>query len=250
MFAVGSNATMHINGRQGTRFAEGRAIETTRVVVARIIGASSDAKITDMTVEGTALRMHHKPTASGQYLVVAGFTPRTFRAPPDGVIRFLRAESGASEAARLERKQTLAGIDTVVYTAASYAATLVQVGDAGPRAFSKTAGFPLEFVPLNDPAHFHVGDTLHVKVLGGGKPVPHIGIDAMPARDSAESPGAAPNPRLMTLSADANGVVHVPLAKAGPWMLRSAYASRKIGGAASEWDVSRTSYVINVGAKP
>jgi hypothetical protein len=32
-------------------------------------------------------------------------------------------------------------------------------------------------------------------------------------------------------------------------MLRSAYASRKVGGAPNAWDVSRTTYVFNVGGK-
>lgn len=50
-------------------------------------------------------------------------------------------------------------------------------------------------------------------------------------------------------TADASGVVHLPLGKAGPVMLRSAYASRKVNGAANEWDVSRTTYVFTVGTK-
>ena len=249
MFAFPANTSIHVGGRQGTRFPEGRAIEAARIIDARIIGASSDMKITDMSVEGTSLRMHHKPTTAGQYLVAIRLTPRTLRTPPEGVIRFLRTESGVSEAARLEREKPLAGLDTVIYTATSYAATVVQVGADGPRAFSKTAGFPLEFVPVNDPAHLHVGDTLHIAVLGGGKPVPNIGIDALPAADTTAGADATAAKLIVTVNADAKGIVHLLLTKAGPWMLRSAYASHKNGGAANEWDVSRTSYVIQVGAK-
>ena len=247
MFASPANGAMHINGRQGTRFPEGRPIDAARVASARVIGGNSDEKITDMTVVGTALQLHHKPTTAGQYLIAVSLTPRTLRTPPEGVIRFLRMESGVSEAARLEREKTLAGIDTVIYTAASYASTAVQVGSAGARAFSKTAGFPLEFLPLNDPAHLHVGDTLHITVLGNGKPVPNIGIDAMPAADTTA--GAAAASLVVTIAADAKGVVHLPLTKAGPWMVRSAFASHKSDGAANEWVISRSSYVVNVGAK-
>lgn len=249
MFGFAQDASVHVNGRSGLRFPTGTAVQPARVADARIIGATSDSKIAEMAVEGTSLRLHMKPAAAGQYLIVAGLMPRTTRAAPAGLIRYLNAEGGAAEATRLERDNALAGFDTVVYTGASYAATIMQVGAGGPRAFSRTAGFPLEFVPVNDPGHLHAGDTLHVKVVGAGKPVAGIGIDATPANDTSAAAAASPASAALTLTADANGVVHIPLAKAGPWMLRSAFVSKKVGGAANEWDVSRTTYVFNVAVK-
>lgn len=260
MFAFGTNATLHINARQGTRFPDGRAIEPPRVVDARIIGAGGAVKVTEMTVEGPSLRLHHKPAADGQYLITLALAPRTFRQTPEGVLRFLRAEGGALEAARLEREGTLARMDSVIFDATSYASTIVEVGRGGPRAFTKQAGFPLEFVPVNDPASLRVGDTLHLRVVGAGRPVPSIGIDAMPAVDTAataaSASGTAPAratsasaaPARVTMEADANGVVHLPLTKAGAWMLRGAYLSRKPGAASSAWDLSRTTYVVRVAA--
>ena len=246
LFVFAGDSSIHVNGRSGTRFPHGSAVQPTRVVDARLIGASSQTKIAEMTVEGTSLRLHQRPASPGQYLIVVGLTPRTTRATGAGLLRFLRAEGGATEAARLERENTVASADSVVYTAASYAATVVQVGRAGPRAFSLTAGYPLEFVPLHDPAHLHVGDTLHVTVLGAGKAVPQIGVEASPAVDSAAAPGTA---GWVTFGADANGMAHVPLTKDGPWILRSAYVGRRAGGAPNEWDVSRSTYVFNVGAQ-
>ncbi|WP_411279554.1 DUF4198 domain-containing protein [Gemmatimonas sp.] len=246
MFGFAENSAWHVNGRQGTRFPAGTAVPVARVVDARVISASATMTITEMTVEGTTLRLHQKPSSAGQYLIVVGLAPRVFRETPAGTLRFLRAEGGALEADRLERSHALAGLDSVIFTAASYAATIAEIGQEGPRAFSKSAGLRLEFVPLNDPGHLHVGDTLHVRVLGNGVAVPRIGIDAAAALDTTATPPAS----LVRVSftADVNGVVHVPLTQAGPWMLRSAYASKKSGGAANEWDVSRTTYVLSVGA--
>ena len=247
VFDFAANATVHVNGRQGgTKFPAGTVVQPDRVIDARIIGASSTTKITDLTVEGTSLKLHQKPAAAGQYLVVVALTTRDFRETPAGVVRFLKLEGGAAEGARLERENTFAGLDSVIFTAASYAETIVQVGNGGPRAFSKSAGLRLEFVPLNDPAHVHVGDTLHVKVLGNGKAVAGIGIESANAVDSTEASAAVTR---VSFSADANGIAHVPLTSAGPVMLRSAYASHKTGGAANQWDVSRTTYVFNVGAR-
>ncbi len=248
VFDFPPNATLSVNGRQGgTKFPAGTAVPADRVVDARIIGANSSTKITELAVDGASLRLNQKPSVAGQYLIVVGLTPRDFRDTPAGMIQFLKSEGGAAEAARLERENTLAGLDSVIFTAASCAATIAQVGTGGPRAFGRSAGIRLEFVPLNDPAHVHVGDTLHVKMMGNGKPVPNIGIELALGLDSSAAPTASVT--RTTFTADANGVVHLPLAKAGPVMLRSAYASHKAGGAPNAWDVSRTTYVFNVGAR-
>ena len=248
MFAFAADATMHINGRQGGgKFPAGTPVQPGRVVDARVIGANSTTRITEMAVEGSSLRLLQKPTAAGQYLIVVGLTPSVRREPPAGVIRFLQLEGGAAEAARLERERPLKGLDTVVYTAASYAASIAQVGTGGPRAFGKAAGLRLEFVPVNDPAHVHVGDTLHVRMMGNGQPIAGIGIELAYGIDSAAS--ATGNVVRVPFTADAKGVLHLPLEKAGPVMLRSAYASHRAGAPANEWDVSRTTYVFNVGTR-
>jgi uncharacterized GH25 family protein len=248
MFEFGTDASMHINGRQGGgKFPEGTAVQPERVVDARIIGATSSSKITEMSVVGASLKLHHKPTTPGQYVIAVGLAPRVFRETPVGVVRFLRAEGGAAEAARLERENTFAGLDSVIFTAASYATTMAEVGQDGPRAFTKAAGLRLEFVPVNDPSHLHVGDTLHVRMLGNGSPVAGLGVELATGLDSAEATAASVT--RVPFTADRKGVVHIPLTKAGPVMLRSAYASRKAGGAAREWDVSRTTFVFNVSAQ-
>ena len=250
MFGFAAGSTVQVNGRSGTRFPAGTPVQPTRILEARILGATSDTRVTEMAVEGTALRLRKKPEAAGQYLVVAATNPplRVTRTVPANLIRFLRAEGGAAEAARLEADAAFMKNDSVLYISRSYAATILQLGTAGPRAFSRTAGYPLEFVPVNDPAHVHLGDTLHVRVMGNGKAVPNIGIDASPAADTTAAAGTTTS-EMVALKADANGIVHLPLTKAGPWMLRSAFAFAKAGGASNEFEVARSTYVFNVGAK-
>ena len=243
-FVADGEAVVHVKGMSGTRFPAGSAVQPARIAEARLIGAAGETKITEMAVEGTALRLHQKPAAAGQYVVAVAMASRTTRSTPAGLLRFLRLEGGAGEAAHIERDSSFSRPDSVTYASTSYAATAVQVGRGGPRAFSRSTGFPLEFVPVSDPAHLHVGDTLHVRMIGGGQPVAGIAIDATGAIDSTGRLGSSP----VSLLADANGIAHVPLTKEGPWMLRSAFVIRHAGGAANEWDVARTTYVFNVGA--
>lgn len=247
LFGFSSRGVVEVSGRQGTRFPNGRPVRADQIARARILGATSDVAITEMAVEGNSLVLRQRPTADGQYLVVAALTPRTSRAPAAGFVRFLRLEGGAAEAARLERDSALTGIDTVAYTSSMFAATTVQVGSRGPRAFARTAGLPLEFVPVNDPGQLRAGDTLTVRVLGGGSPVAGIGIDATPAMDSTTTAATSP---MVSLHADATGTVHVPLTIAGPWMLRAAYVAHHAGGARNEFDLSRSTYVFSVAPRP
>lgn len=242
---IAGDSTVRTSGRSGTRFPHGSAVQPARVADARIVGASSQMKITEMTVEGSSLRLSQKPTSPGQYLIVVGLTPRTTRSTPAGFARFLRAEGGADEATRLERENAFAGRDSVVYHSASYAATIVQFGMGGPAAYSVNTGHPLQFIPLADPTHVHVGDVFHVRIEGNGKPLANTGVYANGVIDSAATDAAAATVHLMT---DAKGVAHIPLTTEGPWIIRAAYVSPK-KGAAGEWHVARATYVFPVGAE-
>ena len=247
LFTFAADSTVHLSARAGTKFPEGTAVQLARVADARIIGAKGETKITDMAVGNGALRLHQRPKDAGQYLIVVGLTPSTTRSTPSGLLRFLRAEGGVAEAERIEAAHTLAGQDSVVFHAASFASTVVQVGRGGPTAFTLSARGPLEFAPVNDPLHLHVGDTLRLTMLGSGKPVAGLAIEAKPASDTTNST-AAPAPWL-TLKADAKGVVRLPLPTAGAWILRSAFVSAHTGGASNEYDIARATYVVSVGTK-
>lgn len=243
-FTVPADSTVWVSGRSGTRFPTGSAVQPARVADARIVGQSTQTRITEMSVQGTSLRLSQRPTSAGQYLIVVGLTPRASRSTPAGLLRFLRAEGGADEAARLERENALAGRDSLVFHSASYAATIVQFGRGGPRAFAVNSGQPLQFIPLTDPLQSHVGDTLHVRIEGLGEPLSNTGVHASGTIDStATDPGSA----TLHLMTDANGVVHIPLTKPGLWNIRAAHVSPR-PGTQNEWDVARATYVFTVGA--
>lgn len=248
LFAFSGDSVV-VNGKSGTRFPEGSPVQPARVANAWLIGGSSRTKITELSVQDGALRLTSRPPA-GQYVVAVGLTPRVSRSTPAGLLRFLRAEGGAAAADRLEREHTLHGMDSVIFHGASYAATVVQVGRGGERAFSSTAGFPLEFVALTDPVSLQTGDTLRVRVVGEGRPAAGIGVEARPAADSTGgapvAPAADDTSPWMSLQADANGIVRIPLTKSGLWLLRSAWVGRRTGGSANEFDVARGTYVFGV----
>jgi uncharacterized GH25 family protein len=251
MFAFSGDSTLHFSGRAGTRFPTGTAVQPERIADARLVGASSQTKIAQMSVEGGSLRLHQKAPVAGQYTVVLTLSSTPTRSTGAGLLRFLKGEGGASEAARLESEKAVVEQDSLVFHATSYAEAVIEVGRGGPKAFSVSAGIPLEFIPINDPSHLHMGDTLHVKVVGHGKAVPNIGIFSGAGVDtSAAAKAAGPLPNTsVTLTADANGVAHIPLTTSGPWNLRAAHVSKAPAGAPAAWTIARTTYVFGVSPK-
>lgn len=248
-FAVAAAATVDISGQSGTRFpiSDG-ATQPASIVEARIIGASGETRITDMVVDGKSLRIHQKPSRAGQYVVVASLQPRSMRTTGTAFQRYLTAEGAADESARLERESAFAATDTVTYRSMKFAATIVEVG-AGPRAFSMSTGYPIEFVPLSDPARFHVGDVAHFKVVANGHPISGLRVHAGSAADSALRGRGAPgggDPDLHLLT-DGQGLVHVPISKAGLWNLRTTHVVPQTGHGAA-WDVHWLTYVFGVSA--
>lgn len=69
LFVSDAGAMVHVKGMSGTRFPAGSAIQVARIADARLIGATVETKVTEMAVEGTALRLRQKPAAPEQYLV-------------------------------------------------------------------------------------------------------------------------------------------------------------------------------------
>ena len=246
-FAIASGGTVTTLGQSGTRFpASESAVAPSRVADARLIGASGTARITDLAEEGTSLRLRQTPAADGQYLVAVMLQPHETRAAVAGFRRYLELEGAADEAARLDREGAFRGRDSVRYRATKYATTVVEVG-TGPRAFATESGFPLQLTPTSDPAALRVGGTAHVRVTSDGRPLAGLRVHAGAAADSAlrrrGAPGGDPDLHLLT---DSNGVIQVPVTKAGWWNVRAAYVVPRGNPEAGEWDVYWTTFVFHV----
>lgn len=103
-----------------------------------------------------------------------------------------------------------------------------------------------------DPGQLHVGDTLHVRIVGDGRAVPDIGVFAGPAADTAGTASSSASAGAVNgsvrLIADGNGVLHLPLTTAGAWNLRAAYVYHRREAAPNEWMIARTTYVFHVAA--
>lgn len=117
----------------GTAFPTSESVVAAdRIADARILGAApaADEPLRDFAVSGKSLRIQHRPTTSGQRVVVAALVPSMRRMSSEGFARSLRLEGAADLADRNAREGTRPKQGT---WEVSWATFVLFVGDTSSR---------------------------------------------------------------------------------------------------------------------
>ena len=238
-FPFAEGADIEVLGQTSTRFPTSQSpVALSRVARAVIVDEKGATPITELSHRGTSLLLRTRPTSPGQRVVALDLQPRSARQAPEGFLRYLRLEGAPDAAARLERDGALKGVDTLTRTDTKYAKTLVDVGTRGPRAFARSAGQPLEFIPQQDAATLRDGDTLRLRLVFRGQPV--AGITAHAGAAPVDST-AKPEPDVHVTS-DADGVIRLPIARTGLWNIRMIHVVQ--AGSPSAWETHWATFVF------
>lgn len=148
------------------------------------------------TSEGGAVVVRSKPfTDDGRLLIAVRYDNGFWTATADGAMRNVtrRLVPSATE-----------GLWSVKFGKAI-------TGRGAP--FQNVLGHDLEIVPLADPAAVKVGDSLRLRVLFRGKPLAGAQVER------GDSKTAMPENEIPRFKTNADGVVAVPIVKAGPHLL-------------------------------
>lgn len=245
-----SGASVEVLGQSGSRFpTSGGATQPAQVADARIVGRSSDEKITDLSVSGKSLQLRHKPAAAGQYVVAVSLASRSARTTPARLQRYIALEGAPELAERYEREGKYPTADSVTQQSAKFAKTIVEVGTRGPRAFEKVLGQALELVPLDDPALARVGGAVRVRLLYHGKAVVNVALRAgwgSPSSVTADPASlAAPAAPDQVVTTDREGIATIRVTERGLWNVRTVYAA-SMPGMAEHWEVYFSTLVFSV----
>ena len=254
-FQVAPGGTLEVRGQTSARFPTSQsAVTPERIAEARLVGASSDVRLTDLSTSGKSLLIRHRPETPGQRIVAVTLVSRSSRTTPAGLKRYIALEGAPQLAERYEREGTFPKIDSVTQVSQKFAKTLVEVGRDGPRAFSKAVGHALELVPLNDPATLHAGDTVAVRLLYHGQLVAGAQLHAgaaptgLTATSDSAQVAAAPASRDTAVETGPDGVARIVVAEAGLWNVRVLYAGAAAGSSGNTWEVYFATLVFVVAA--
>jgi uncharacterized GH25 family protein len=107
------------------------------------------------------------------------------------------------------------------------AKTLLWTGSGPARVFNKVVGLTLELVPERNPYAIAAGDTLPVRLLYRGKPLPNALFVITPKLEPE---------RKFTLRSDAHGRVRMKLDQGGQWMIKAVHIVPAAPGAKGQWE--------------
>jgi hypothetical protein len=253
VFALASGSSTAATARVAARGARDRAPLRPAVIAdVRLLGSAGEARLGDIAPDGASLRVRYRPRRLGQYVLAVALNPRSARTTQTQFVKWLRAQAADSEAARLEREPPFAPTDSVTYRSVSYATAIIDVG-SGPRAFERATGFPIDIIPLLDPANAAAGDTLAFRLAIEGNPLSGLLVRVGLVRDPSRlAPSASlPTGRDYQTRTDHDGVLRVPIPRAGVWGLSTTRvvllaSPGPSGPEPGFWDVTWATHVFNV----
>jgi uncharacterized GH25 family protein/ketosteroid isomerase-like protein len=248
-FVIAPGGDLEVRGQTSSRFPTSEsAVALARVADARLIDAAGEAALRGLSHAGKSLLIRERPRSSGQKVVAVALHPISVRESPESFRRYLVLEGAPEVAERYEREGKLP-TDSITRRYAKYAKTIVEVGQNGPRAFSRTAGHPLEFVPLEDPSALRPGDAFAGRLLYRGAPLAGAKIHAsgVPMEPALDPEAAARQAVEVEAETDAQGIVRFPVRSAGLWNVRTLHILPAEPGSGADWDVHWATLVFGVG---
>jgi len=229
---AGEGLTLHLTSAMAFPKPE-TAVKADRLAEAklRIAGETSPLQATESPA---TLVLTARPARAGVATVWVATRERSLELKPDELAHYLR-EVGAADT--IGRDWEKSGRKPWRETYVKRAKTFVRVGSATDESWRQAVGLDLEIVPQSDPTALSAGDTLGLRLVWKGSPVPGLTVAAVAA--------APAKPELA--KTDADGRVSFELSKAGPWLIRATLIqpSQTRPG---EWDSVFTT--LTVDARP
>jgi hypothetical protein len=186
---------------------------------------ASEGTLTAAGKDGLSGLLEFVPAAPGVYVLAVETQPRLLTLPADRFNDYLIAE-GMPHIYRLRaREKTLDQPGRERYS--KHVKALVRVGAGGGGDPCRAVGLTLEIVPLRDPFGRKAGDTLQVRVLFRGKPLPEANVGWQRPGDGETARGY--------VRTDERGEALVPVARAGLMTLRLTHMTRP-KAAEYEWE--------------
>jgi len=218
------NYPMRLELTSGERFAEAEfAIEPERVVRAVVRENGETAHLPRPTVEGKALVYRWTPAVDGIATLGVELKPKTLILQPKLINEYL-GEIDATPEIRAQWK-ALGGKRRWTESYTKHAMTFFQVAPESrdssahtrvDSSWTKPIGLGLELVPERDPTRLAHGDTLTVRVLFHGEPLPGFSVGAV--RESGT--------HTVFSRTDAGGRAAIVFTSAGRWLLNGTNLRR------------------------
>lgn len=220
------------------------AIEASRVSRAIVREGSFTRSLPAPVGTARTLRYQWTPKAAGVATLGVELKPKTLVLAPKLIDEYL-GEINADSSVRAQWK-ALGGAQKWTESYTKHAMTFLRITPPRPdsnwtadRLWSKPLGLALELVPERDPTALRGGDTLFVRVLRHGAPLPGFSVGAIrEGRSKAEF-----------FRTDAKGRAGVVLDRGGRWLLNGTNLRRSTTSA-TVWESDFVTATLQVARRP
>lgn len=156
----------------------------------------------------------------GTYVIGVSTAPRIIALTAEAFNGYL-AHDGLLDTIERRRAEGMTDDDALEFYS-KHVKALVQVGSARSAEWATVLGYPVEFVPLENPYELSVGDELRVRFMREGRPVAnHLVYASHEGYQADEAEGG--HAEAVATRTDADGVATIPLSNAGRWYVRTIH---------------------------
>lgn len=229
----------------GTFSKSENVIDRDRMIDASLLGNGNRIKIKDeqwTDKDSTTTILNFNTGVEGTWVAGVSTKPRNFAMTSDKFNSYLEHD-GVKDVLQ-ERKENGTLNDDAIEKYSKHVKTIFQVGDKTSEDWKTEFGYPIEFIPLENPYEKYTGDTLQIKLLRDGQPLQNQLVYAdfkASAKGHShhhnESHSHEHNENDHThkdgeehshtsgqeLRTDSNGIVNLQLTNDGIWYLRTIH---------------------------
>ena len=194
------------------------AITTDRITGARILGTGSDYHPAekDFHIEGNVTYLSFTSGAAGTYVAGISTLPRMIELEAPDFHEYLEHEG--LEKVISEREELGIADQLAREKYSKHVKALLQVGSSRTDQYRTELGYPIEFIPLENPYALKVGDRMRFRLLLGGKPLKDQGVHI-----SSRPDGPDPFADELGLQTDENGEFSFEITETGHWYVATVH---------------------------
>lgn len=217
-YYLNTNQSTELYLFNGTFDKSENVITRERIVNARIVGPQYDSypNEADYYDKGTVTYLRFKAGGTGTYMAGVSTLPKIIELSASDFKEYLEHEGLTNVIAKREDEGVSNTSAREKYS--KHVKAILQVSDTRTNHFGTEFGYPIEFVPLNNPYNLSKGDSISFKLLSNGKPLP----DQVVHYSSRSGMGDRPIGENSTRT-DKNGVLTMELNTSGKWYVATIH---------------------------
>jgi uncharacterized GH25 family protein len=235
---VAGGERLRVEYHNGDSFPVSQApVRLERLRDAKRVAAEGEAPFEDLRVEGKTTVGWFTAPAAGHFYLVSRTIPNFIELAPEKFEKYLQHE-GLRAVSRWRRQHGEAEKPGREFYS-KYVKSLL-VAERGDGSFSRPTGLTLEFVPLADPYAAAAGGQIPVQLLFRGQPAAGHRVELhYLAEGQVHRAGLG--------ATDAQGMVAVPVPKAGFYKLHTIVMERREDRSQADWESFWTTLTFAAG---